>query len=67
MRAIHISLNFYSSIKTVEAKVLGGLWALEWAWHIADANLHCVRSNDLQPGHLLAVRMAATDFVQTTI
>jgi len=27
----------YSSIKTVEATVFGGLWALEWAWHPADA------------------------------
>jgi len=25
----------YSSIKTVGATVLGGLWALEWAWHSA--------------------------------
>jgi len=27
-------LNFCSSIKTVGATVLGGLWALEWAWQI---------------------------------
>jgi len=20
---------------------LGGLWELEWAWHIAETNLHC--------------------------
>jgi len=32
-------LKFYFSIKTVEATVLGGLWALEWAWHIAETNL----------------------------
>jgi len=24
---------------------LGGLWALEWAWHIAETNLRCVRSS----------------------
>jgi len=23
---------------------LGGLWALEWAWHFAETNLRCVRS-----------------------
>jgi len=28
----------YSSIKTVGATVLGGLWALEWAWHPAETN-----------------------------
>jgi len=28
MRTIHF--NFYSSIKTVGATVLGSLWALEW-------------------------------------
>jgi len=31
MITIHFSYNFYSSIKTVGATVLGGLWALEWA------------------------------------
>jgi len=30
-------------MKTVGATVLGGLWALEWAWHIAETNLRCVR------------------------
>jgi len=34
----------YSSIKTVGATVLGGLWALEWMWHIAEKNVRCVRS-----------------------
>jgi len=34
-------LKFYSSIETVGATVLGGLWALEWAWHIAETNLRC--------------------------
>jgi len=26
---------------------LGGLWALEWAWHIAETNLRCVRSSGI--------------------
>jgi len=39
MRTIHFSLNFYSSIKTVGTTVLGGLWALEWAWHTAKNKL----------------------------
>jgi len=26
----------FSSIKTVGATALGGLWALEWAWHITE-------------------------------
>jgi len=28
------TFHFYSSIKTVGTTVLGGLWALEWAWHV---------------------------------
>jgi len=28
------SSNFLSSIKIVGATCLGGLWALEWAWHL---------------------------------
>jgi len=40
-------LNFYSSIKTVGATVLGGLWALEWAWHSAETNWRCVRSSGI--------------------
>jgi len=47
MRTIHFSKKFYSSIKTVGATVLGGLWALEWAWHIAETNLRCVRSSGI--------------------
>jgi len=39
-------LNFYSSIKTVGATVLGGLYALKWAWHAAETNLRCVRSSE---------------------
>jgi len=35
MRTINFSLNLHSTIKTVGATVLGGLWALEWAWHAA--------------------------------
>jgi len=25
----------------VALKALGGLWALEWAWHSAETNLRC--------------------------
>jgi len=39
MRTIHFSKNFFSSTKTVGTPVLAGLWALEWAWHIAETNL----------------------------
>jgi len=28
-------------------QVLGGLWALEWAWHCAETNLRCVRSSGI--------------------
>jgi len=31
------TFHFYSSIKTVGAAVLGGLWA----WHISETNLRC--------------------------
>jgi len=47
MRTIHFSKNFCSSMKTVGATVFGGLWALEWAWHIAETNLRCVRSSGI--------------------
>jgi len=35
---------FYSSIKTAD---LGGLWALEWAWHIAETILRCAKSSGI--------------------
>jgi len=41
MRTIDFSYNFYSSMKTVGATALGGLWALEWAWNSAETNLRC--------------------------
>jgi len=47
MRTILFSYNFYSSIKTVGAPVLGGLWALEWAWHIAETNLRCAGNSGI--------------------
>jgi len=37
----------YSSIKTVGATVLRGLWALEWVWHAAETNLRCVGSSGI--------------------
>jgi len=36
-------------IKTVGATVLGGLWAFQWAWHIAETNLRCVSSGICTP------------------
>jgi len=30
---VGVRVGVVSSIKTVGATVLGGLWALEWAWH----------------------------------
>jgi len=36
-----------SSIKTVGATVLGGLWALEWDWNISETKLRCVRSSGI--------------------
>jgi len=33
--------------KTVGATVLGGLWALEWAWQSAETNLRCVRCSGI--------------------
>jgi len=26
---------------------LGGLWALEWVWQIAETNLRCIRSSGM--------------------
>jgi len=45
---IHLSYNFYSCIKTVGVSVLGGFWALEWAWHIAETNLRCAGISGMQ-------------------
>jgi len=39
---MHFSYNFLSSMKIVVVKGLGGLWALEWAWHIRVTNVRCV-------------------------
>jgi len=36
-------LKFFSSMKIVGGTGLGGLWALEWAWHIRVTNLCCVQ------------------------
>jgi len=41
MTTILFSQNVYSSIKTVGATVLGGLWALKWAWQTAETILRC--------------------------
>jgi len=37
------TFQFLSSMKIVGATGLGGLWALEWAWHIRLTNLRCVQ------------------------
>jgi len=34
-------VQFFSTMKVVGATGLGGLWALEWAWHPAETNLRC--------------------------
>jgi len=34
-------LVFLSSMKTEAFTGLGGLWALEWAWHSTETNLRC--------------------------
>jgi len=40
-------LKFFSSFKTLGATVLGGLWALEWAWHSAETNLRCAGTSGI--------------------
>jgi len=49
MKTIHISEHFYSCIKTLVAIVLGGLWALGWAWHTDESNLrsYCFRDDSV--------------------
>jgi len=42
-RPIHFSYNFLSSMQIMDAKGLGGLWAIEWAWHIRVTNLRWVQ------------------------
>jgi len=39
-------LTFLSSIKIVGSTDLGGLWALEWAWHIRVTNLRCYKATE---------------------
>jgi len=34
-------LKYFSSMEIMGATGLGGLWALEWAWHPAESNLRC--------------------------
>jgi len=68
MRTIHFSKNYYSCIKTVGATVLGGLWALEWAWPAAKTNLRCVRSSGIcvpNPNSLALIVSEISAFIQT--
>jgi len=43
-------------MKIVGVTGLGGLWALKWAWHIAETNLRCVRSSGICTPNSLALR-----------
>jgi len=36
-------LKFFSSMKTVRGTGLGGLWAIDRAWHIRVKNLSCLQ------------------------
>jgi len=42
--------NFFlgQSIGSGRGILLGGLWALEWAWHIPVKNLRCVKATKLK-------------------
>jgi len=68
IRTIHFSYNFYSSIKTVGATVLGGLWAFEWARHIAGTNLRCLRSSGTCKPYLNSLALIVSEisaFIRT--
>jgi len=65
MRTIHFSYNFSSSIKTVGVTVLGGLWALEWAWHSAETNLRCLRSSGICTPKLSSLVSEISAFIRT--
>jgi len=47
---------------------LGGLWALEWAWHIAEINLRCVRSSGICMPNLNSLALIVSEisaFIRT--
>jgi len=47
---------------------LGGLWALEWAWHCAETNLRCVRSSGICTPNLNSLALIVSEisaFIRT--
>jgi len=47
---------------------LGGLWALEWAWHIAESNLRCVRNSGICMPNLNSLALIVSEisaFIRT--
>jgi len=55
-------------MKIVGATRLGGLWALEWAWHPAETNLRCARSSEIcmpNPNSLAFIVFEISAFIQT--
>jgi len=64
---IHFISNFYSSIKTVGATVLGGLWASEWAWHPAESNLHCARSSGICTPNFNSLALLVSDIFRVIV
>jgi len=63
-RTIQFTYNFYSSIKTVGATVLGGLLA----WHPDETNLRCARSTEVcmpNPNSLAHIVSQISAFIRT--
>jgi len=47
---------------------LSGLWALEWAWHVAETNLRCVRSSGVCTPNLNSLALIVSEisaFIRT--
>jgi len=58
-----IRVNIYDFLKFV-----GGLWALEWAWHPAETSLRCVRSPGMcmpNPNSLARIVSEILAFIRT--
>jgi len=59
---IRIRIRIYlSSIKTVGVTVLGGLWALEWAWQSTETNLRCVRISGICTPNLNSLALIVSE------
>jgi len=55
-------------MKTVEATVLGGLWALEWSWHTDETNMRCAGSSGIcmpSPNSLALIVSEISAFIRT--